>query len=64
MDRGVRLLLYILCGALIVGGIVMLMHPMYRGTLRAWLSGDITAGPIWESNRSYYPQTIGNDDEP
>ncbi len=57
MERGVRLLLYILAGALVIGGVVLFLHPDYRGTVRAWASGDITAGPIWESNRAYYPET-------
>ena len=64
MERGVRVLVYILCGAMLVGAIVLLAHPAYRSSLRAWAQGDITEGPVWQSNRAYYPQTGGVADEP
>jgi hypothetical protein len=54
MDRGVKLLRRIIVAALLLGALVIVVHPDYRDTFRALWAGDIEHSAIWESNREYY----------
>jgi hypothetical protein len=55
MERGVKVLVNILLGASLLGLLVIALHPAYRAAARALLRGELSASPIVESNRYYYP---------
>ena len=55
MERGVKVLVRILLGASLLGLLVIGLHPHYRAAARAMARGELTASPIVESNRAYYP---------
>ncbi|MDZ4198577.1 MAG: hypothetical protein U1E27_04735 [Kiritimatiellia bacterium] len=50
MEKGTRALIWMLAIAVGIGGIVLIAHPLYRGTVRAWLRGQPAASPIRLSN--------------
>lgn len=54
-DRGARAVLIIVGLSLVIGGIVLMAHPLYRRTLSAWLKGEKEASPIRQTNARYYP---------
>lgn len=60
MERGVEALVRILVVALLLGLVVIALHPGYRATAQALWRGDLSASPIVESNRGFYPDvTVG-----
>lgn len=54
MERGVKVLVRILAGAMLLGALVTGFHPGYRATLQAMLRGGLEESPIWQSNANYY----------
>jgi hypothetical protein len=61
MEMGARMLLRILGAALLLGLVVILAHPVYRGAARALLRGEAGASPIWASNEAYYREVVHPD---
>jgi len=55
MEKGSTTLLIILIAALLLGGLVTLLNPMYRRSFAAQLAGKPAEAPIWKSNADYYP---------
>jgi len=64
MERGVKALLRILLAALLLGLLVIAVHPAYRATAQALWRGDLSASPIAESNHAYYPDVVVGQGEP
>ena len=55
LDRGARALVLLFLGALVVGTVVVAVHPAYRAAFLSMLSGGgDEASPIWRSNANYY----------
>jgi hypothetical protein len=54
MERGVKVLVRILVGAMLMGSLVIALHPEYRSAFQALLRGDPASSPIWQSNAEYY----------
>ncbi len=54
MEKGAKAIVWLLASALLLGAVLLATHPLYRGTVRAWLRGDWDEAPIWRSNESYY----------
>lgn len=55
VDQGSKTLAKVLLASAAVGLLVVLLHPRYRESALAMWRGDLTASPIWQSNRDYYP---------
>lgn len=55
MEQGSRSLLVILCVALLLGAVVVGVHPAYRKALVAIAKGQPAESPIWKANKDYYP---------
>jgi hypothetical protein len=55
MEQGSKTLLIILATALLIGALVVAFNPAYRQSFLAMLRGKPAESPIWQSNRSYYP---------
>jgi hypothetical protein len=55
MERGAQALIKALIAALIFGGLVLALHPDYRGALRAAWRGASAESPVWAANDVYYP---------
>lgn len=64
MEKGALALARILLVALLLGAIVVLAVPDYRGTLQALWIGEPESSPIWLSNQSYYPEVTLQKDIP
>lgn len=62
MERGVKTLVRILAGALLLGAVVVALHPDFRATFQAMMRGTPDEAPIWQSNEDYYSE-VGYDDE-
>lgn len=58
MDSLGKTIAQILIVSLIAGVIIVLCHPMYRGTARAMFHGAVTNTPIWRSNAEYCPTIL------
>jgi hypothetical protein len=54
MERGVKLLRRIIVAALLLGALVIIVHPDYRHTFQAMWADEVERSAIWESNREYY----------
>lgn len=55
IDEGSKTLAKVLLASMLIGVGVVLIHPAFRATLLSMWKGDLSASPIWESNRDYYP---------
>ncbi len=55
MEQGSRSLLIILCVALLLGAVVVGVHPAYRKALVSIAKGQPAESPIWKANKDYYP---------
>ncbi len=60
MEKGAQALAKILLVALVVGLVVLALHPDYRATLRALMRGAPAESPIWLSNQNYYPEVTAS----
>jgi hypothetical protein len=56
MERGVKVLVRIFVGAMLLGALVVVLHEDYRETFRAILRGDVESSPLWRSNAEYYSE--------
>lgn len=54
MERGVKVLVRIIAGAILLGALVVAIHPVYRASFQAMVRGDVEGSPIWQSNAEYY----------
>lgn len=61
MERGVTALVRILIVAVLLGLLVIIFHPAYRGTARAMLRSRVEESPIWKSNADYYREVSYDD---
>lgn len=55
MESGTVRFLAILVGALVIGMVVLVIRPEYRGAVVARWHGRPHDSPIWRSNARYYP---------
>lgn len=55
MEQGSKSLLIILCVALLLGAVVVGVHPAYRKALVSIAGGKPAESPIWQANKDYYP---------
>lgn len=55
MEQGSKSLLIILCVALLLGAVVVGVHPAYRKALVSIAQGKPQESPIWQANKDYYP---------
>ena len=64
LDKGARALVLLFLGALVVGAIVIAVHPGYRAALRSMLpgGGGDADSPIWQSNARYYNNSAPSPD--
>lgn len=62
MEQGAQALFRILLGALLLGALVVALHPAYRATALAIAHGRAESAPIWISNGAYYSEVELDDD--
>ncbi|MBU0676513.1 MAG: hypothetical protein KJ626_00215 [Verrucomicrobia bacterium] len=55
MERGAKAVVVILAVAVILGTLIMIFNPAYRGAFAAHLKSTPEDSPIWKSNTDYYP---------
>ena len=54
MEEGAKALARIILLSLVLGALVVALHPGYRATARAIWQGQVESSPIWISNGAYY----------
>ncbi len=54
MEKGAKAIVWLLASALLLGVILLGIHPLYRETVGAWWRGARDEAPIWRSNERYY----------
>ncbi len=54
MEKGALALLRILGISLLLGGIIVGIHPAYRATAQALWRGDVESSPLWTTNANFY----------
>ena len=61
MRGGPKAIAYMLIISLLMGLLVVLIHPDYRDTARCMLRGRTEQSSIWIDNERYYPEVALND---
>jgi hypothetical protein len=54
MEKGAKAIAYLFLGALLLGLLVVVVHPAYRRSAVSMMRGQPESAPLWESNRTYY----------
>ena len=54
MEEGAKALAKIILASLVLGALVVALHPQYRETARAIWRSQVESSPIWISNGAYY----------
>lgn len=56
VESGARTLVKVLLSALLVGILVVIFHPAYRGAMASLWRRTPEDSPVWQANEAYYPE--------
>lgn len=56
MERGAQALVKMMLASLLLGLVVLFVHPDYRAAFAALRTGEPEKSPVWKTNEGYYAE--------